>query len=204
MTTLPLQDWCPSGLCIVNYPVHAEYGVLQQVTSALENQSLVIIHAKEIKTEFKSKVTFVDAMGHALTAQTALRRRISDSEGSTVLEDPADTQALLSQLRKLKKSDPEAEWWLWWSPSDLIAHGVDEKEIAKCLRVLATDFADTRFLAFVTRDIQSGMGLSLLEYIASVCIDVERKVDGNSITHTWRVAKHPDTKLEGEEIEFKG
>ncbi|MGY5852178.1 MAG: hypothetical protein RTU92_01270 [Candidatus Thorarchaeota archaeon] len=203
MSTLPLQDWCPSGLCIVTYPVHAEYVVLQQVTSTLENQSLVIIHAKEIKTEFKTKVTLVDATGHALTAQTALRRRISDAEEGTTLENPADTQALLSQLRKLKKSEPDTKWWLWWSPSDLLAQGVDEREIAKCLRVIAKDFADTRFLAFVARDIQSGAGLSLLEYIAGVCIDVERKAEGGLIEHTWRVVKHPDTKLEGEEIDFK-
>jgi len=94
------------------------------------------------------------------------------------------------------------QWWLWWSPSDLVAQKVDDMEIVKCLRVIAKDFSETRFLALVAQGVHTQQGHALLEYISSVCLEVERLVDDRHSMHRWRVVKHPDSQLVGGEIEL--
>ncbi len=201
-TELSLLDWCSNGINNITFQTSAEYRVLQQVLSCLEGSKVALIHAKDITLDLSDEIVLIDATGHALTAKTALRRRISDSDDERFIENPADIQGFLSRIRRLKKSHKDVEWWLWWSPSDLIAHGVNEEEISQVLRVISSDFADTRFVAFIAREIHDTKGLSLFDYISNVSISVERVHESGKTRYHWQVEKHPDTKMEGVMIEY--
>jgi hypothetical protein len=203
MTRLPLKKWCSvGGLSIVSFPPHAEYAVLDSTLESLADEKIALIHSKPVHHSPSTDITLIDATGHALTARSALRRRVSDQEGVTLVEDPTDMQGLLSQLKRLTKSLTHTQWWLWWSPSDLVAQKVDDMEIVKCLRVIAKDFSETRFLAFVAQGVHTQRGHALLEYISSAYLEIEHFVDDRHSMHRWRVVKHPDLQLVGGEIEL--
>jgi len=202
-SNISLQEWCAeSGLGLVKFAIDAEYAVLNQVLESVrEEGSGILIHSKPIRHEKISKdVTTVDAAGHALTAQTALRRRISESESVTVINNPADTHGFLSHLKQLKKSFTDTKWWIWWSPSDLVAQEAEDREIVRCLRVIARDFADVPFIVLVANDVHTQQGLALLEYVAERTLEVERHQNGKRVAHRWQLLKYPSMSLEGIEI----
>lgn len=194
---VPLEDWCRTGLSLVKFPVDAEYAVLNQILETFNGHSTILIHSKPLRDIQVENVITIDATGHALTAQTALRQRIRASDDDTTLENPEDIQSILSQLQRRRKSNPDVIWWIWWSPSDLVTHDVEETEIVRGLRALANDFSENRFLVLVAKDVHSKQTLARLEYISETTVDVERNKTKGQITHNWSVRKHHDTKIEG-------
>jgi len=192
-----LGDWCIEGISIITFETDTEYRVLQCILSSLDNSKVALVHSKGISFELNDEIILVDATGHALTAKTALRRRISDSDDERYIENPADIQGFLSRLRKLKQSHKEIKWWLWWSPSDLIAHGLDEDEIVQTLRVISSDFSDIHFMAFIAKEVHSKRGLALFEYVSNVSMSVERIREPDMNDLFWRTCKHPDVIKEG-------
>jgi hypothetical protein len=197
---VPLEEWCNAGLSLIKFPIDAEYAVLNQILETTNGHSAILIHSKPLRDIRVENVTTIDATGHALTAQTALRQRIKASDDGATLENPEDIQSILSQLQKRRRSQSGTDWWVWWSPSDLVAHDIDESEIVRCMRALANEFSETRFLALVTRDVHSKQTLARLEYVSEMTVDVNRVQEKDQITHRWQVRKHPKSELEGVEI----
>jgi len=195
--TVNLETWCSVGLSLIEFPVDAEYSTLKKVLESFNGQSSVLIHSKPLRDIPLENVITIDATGHALTAQTALRQRIRASDDNTSLENPEDIQSILSQLQKQRRSHPDVQWWIWWSPSALVTHDVDENEIIRCFRALANEFSDDRFLILIAKEVHSERTLARLEYISEVTVDVTRDKTRGQITHEWRVRKHPDVKIEG-------
>lgn len=203
VTGSPLQEWCSTGgLILISFPTDAEYFILRHILESLTEQRSTLIHSKPLRFNLPPSITPIDATAHALTAREALRRRLGNHEGTAFLENPADMQGFLSQLKKIAKSQPEIQWWLWWSPSDLVAQEVDDMEIVRYMRIIAKDFSGTPFLAFVAKDVHTQRGFALLEYISSVYLEVVRLTDREKIVHLWRVRKHPHLQLEGVEVEL--
>lgn len=202
MTEIPIEKWFGiGGLTVISFPVEAEYVVLDQIRDDLGDVSISLIHSKPLNNE-SEQVTLIDATGHEPTARTALRQRVSDYDNDFILENPANVQGVLSRLGKLAES-VKGKWWLWWSPSDMIAQGVTDEEIARCMRIIAKDFSKVRFLAFIARDVHTHRGLATLKYISTTFIDVTRIVEDGHIVHNWHLLKHPTIALEGEVIETK-
>jgi hypothetical protein len=200
---ISLQDWCAeSGLGLVKFAIEAEYAVLNQVLESVRDEGPgILIHSKTIRNEnISTDITLVDAAGHALTAQTALRRRISESENDTVIDNPADIHGFLTHFKRLKKSLTDVKWWIWWSPSDLVAQETEDREIVRCLRVIAREFSDIPFLVLVAKDVHTKQGLATLEYVAERTLEVERHQNGKRVAHRWQLLKHPSMSLEGIEI----
>jgi hypothetical protein len=197
---VPLEEWCNAGLSLIKFPIDAEYAVLNQILETANGHSAILIHSKPLRDIQVENITTIDATGHALTAQTVLRQRIRASDDDSTLENPEDIQSILSQLQKRRRSQSDTEWWVWWSPSDLVAHDIDESEIVRCMRALANEFSDTRFLVLVAKDVHSKQTLARLEYVSEMTVDVNRVQEKNQIKHQWQVRKHPDTKLEGIEV----
>jgi hypothetical protein len=194
---VPLEDWCNIGLSLIKFQVDAEYAVLNKILETSNGHSTILIHSKPLRDLHLENVTTIDATGHALTAQNALRQRIRASDDDSTLENPEDIQNILSQFQRRRKSNPDTKWWIWWSPSDLVTHDVEETEIVRCLRALANDFSDNRFLVLVAKDVHSKQTLARLEYISETTVNVDRDKTRGQITHNWSVRKHHDTKIEG-------
>ncbi len=136
ITTIPLNEWFGTrGLSIISFPIEAEYVVLKQIRDAIGDEFQAIIHSKPIDDEIEN-TTLIDATRHEPTARTALRQRVSDHDSENFLENPADVEGVLNRLGKLAESI-KATWWLWWSPSDMVAQGVTDEEISRCLRIIA-------------------------------------------------------------------
>jgi len=200
VTEIPLEKWFGTGgLSIISFPVEAEYVVLDQIRDDLGDVSLSLIHSKPLNTE-SAQTTLIDATGHEPTARTALRQRVGDYDNDFKLENPADVQGVLNRLGKLAES-AKGKWWLWWSPSDMIAQGVTDEEVARCMRIIAKDFSNVRFLAFIAKDVHTHRGLATLKYISTTFVDVTRIVNDGSIGHNWHLLKHPTIDIEGEIIE---
>jgi hypothetical protein len=201
VTRIPLEEWFGSGgLSIISFPVEAEYAVLNQMLESLSEERMALIHSKPIHLDSKEYVTLIDATGHAPTARTTLRRRVGQYDSTTLIENPADVQGVLNHLGKIAGM-VEADWWLWWSPSDMIAQGLSDEDITYCLRIVAKDFSETQFLGFIAKDVHTERGLATLKYISTRFMDVTRDDDDKRGVHIWRMLKSPDTALEGEEIE---
>ena len=194
---LPLEDWCKTGLTLIKFPVDAEYVVLNQILETSNDHSTILIHSKPLRDIHVENVKTINATGHALTAENALRQRIMASDDESTLENPENIQSILSHLQRQKKSHSEVQWWIWWSPSDLVNHDVEEIEIVRCLRALANDFSEYRFLVLVAKEVHSKQTLARLEFISETTVDVEREVAGFQTTDKWRVRKHHEIKLEG-------
>jgi hypothetical protein len=116
---ISLQEWFfESGLGLVKFSIDAEYVVLNQVLQSVWDEGPgILIHSKPLRFgELSKNIITIDAAGHALTAQAALRRRISESENDTVIDNPADIHGFLSHFKQLKKSFKDVNWWIWWSP----------------------------------------------------------------------------------------
>jgi len=200
ITTIPLNKWFgTSGLSIISFPIEAEYVVLKQIRDDIGEDSQAIIHSKPIDGDMKN-TTLIDATRHEPTSRDSLRQRVSDYDSENFLENPADTKGVLTRLGKLAESI-KASWWLWWSPSDMVAQGVTDEEISRCLRIIAKDFSKVRFLAFVAKGVHSDRGLATLKYIATNYIDVTREADNGKFTHKWHLLKHPTITIEGDIIE---
>ena len=197
---IPLEEWCSKGLSLIKFPVDAEYRTLNKALETVNGQSIVLIHSKPLRDIEINNVTTIDATGHALTAQTALRQRIKASDDESTLENPDDIQSILSQLQRFRKTNPEVQWWIWWSPSDLVTHDVDESEIVRCLRALANDFSNHRFLILIAKEVHSSQTLARIEYISETVVEVKLDNAHGGITHGWGVRKHHDTKLEGAHV----
>lgn len=165
----------------MNFPIEAEYATLEQVLAGCNGESVVLIHSKPVRGEPRSGLTLVDATGHSLTPKEEILRRIGDTDSLSV-EDPSDIQEFLIHLRKTRKSLPETRYWVWWSPSDLVAQGVQDSEIVRCLRVIAKEFASSHFIALAAKNVHSDQGQALLEYVSEGVVDV---------TKDWSVVKHP-------------
>lgn len=187
-------------MSLIKFPVDAEYSTLNKVLKTFNGQSAVLIHSKPLRDIIITNVTTIDATGHALTAQNALRQRIKATGDDSTLENPEDVQSILSQLQKQRKSNPEVQWWIWWSPSDLVTHNVEETEIVRCLRALANEFSDHRFLVLVAKEVHSSQTLARMEYVSETIVDVCRDKTRGGITHDWGVRKHLDTKIEGAHV----
>ncbi|MHA1862926.1 MAG: hypothetical protein ACTSWA_04080, partial [Candidatus Thorarchaeota archaeon] len=184
MTEIPLEKWFGiGGLTVISFPVEAEYVVLNQIRKGLGDELLALIHSKLIDNE-SEQMTLIDATGHEPTARTALRQRVGDYDNDFKLENPADVQGVLSRIGKLAETI-QANWWLWWSPSDMIAQGVTDEEVARCMRIIAKDFSKVRFLAFIARDVHTHRGLATLKYISTTFVDVTRIVKDGHIVHNW-------------------
>jgi len=195
----PIKDcFHDNGLGLIKFPVDAEYSTLIHILDNLNDQGKVLIHSKSIRnTTFSDNTVLIDATGHALTARTALRQKISASEDISSLDNPEDIQSVLNQLYKIRRAHPESNWWIWWSPSDLVAHDIDENGILRCLRAIAKEFSDVRFIAMVAKEVHSKQALARLEYIADVTLDIERLLEEGKGTHQWFVQKHPIMEKEG-------
>jgi hypothetical protein len=134
------------------------------------------------------------------TARTALRQRVSDQNSENVLENPADVEGVLNRLGKLGESI-KADWWLWWSPSDMIAQGVADDAVSRCVLIVAKDFSKVRFLAFVAKGVHTDRGLATLKYISTTYVDVTRESSNGKFSHRWHLLKHPTITMEGDIIE---
>jgi len=188
---VPLNDWLlDSGLTLIKFPVDAEYSTLTQILDNLDGQENILIHSKSLRSlQINNNTIKIDATGHALTARTALRQKISASENTSIIDNFEDMQSILNQFHKIRKSHLKSQWWIWWSPSDLVAHDIDENDILRYLRTIAKEFSDVRFLALVAKEVHSKQALARLEYIADVTLDIE-KLQGEG-PHHWRLEKHP-------------
>lgn len=189
------------GLSIISFPVETEYRVLDKILEVLSKENIALIHSKPIPLHSNEHITLIDATGHAPTARTTLRRRVGEYDSINVLENPADVQGVLTQLGKLAGST-KVDWWLWWSPSDMIAQGITDEEVARCMRVIAKDFSETKFLGFVAKDVHSQRGLATLKYVSSAFVDISQPTIEKHDIHRWHLAKHPDREIEGDEIEI--
>lgn len=172
--------------------------MLKQIQDGIGEESRVIIHSKPL--DDMKNTTLIDATRHEPTARIALRQRVSDQDSENVLENPADVEGVLNRLGKLGESI-KADWWLWWSPSDMVAQGVEDDAVSRCLRIVAKDFSKVRFLAFVAKGVHSDRGLATLKYISTIHVDVTRKSGDGKFTHKWHLLKHPTITMEGEIIE---
>ena len=182
-STPPAKEWFKTGgLACIRFPVHSEYKVLDQLLTVLNENAIALVHSKQLRNKKQGNVLQIDATGHALTPHTALRQRIGEVGNSEALENPSDTQAILSELRRLKKSNPKTNWWIWWSPSDMLTQNIGEGEIVRCLRAIAKDFSDVSFLALVPRCVHTQQGLALLDYVSEIVIDFDEE---------WSILKHP-------------
>jgi len=201
LATIQLNKWFGNkGLSIISFPVEAEYRVLDQVLEILSKESIALIHSKPIPRNSNEHITFIDATGHAPTARTTLRRRVGEYNNINVFENPADVQGVLTQLGKLAGS-VRVGWWLWWSPSDMIAQGLTDEEVARCMRNIAKDFSEIRFLGFVAKDVHSQRGLATLKYVSSTFVDISQPTTKKQGVYRWRLAKHQEREIEGDEIE---
>ena len=193
----PLTDWFQDGgLVLIKFPVNAEYSTLTQILDNLDGQENILIHSKSFcNLRTYDNTIKIDATGHGLTARTALRQKISASEDISTLDNVEDIQSILNQFYKIRKSHPETHWWIWWSPSDLVAHDIEENEILRCLRTIAKEFSDIRFLALTAKEVHSKQALARLEYIADVTLDIEKLLEEGM--HQWRLEKHPVKEKKG-------
>lgn len=169
------------SLLLVTFPIQSEYSALDEILLGCDGQKTVLIHSKPVRTRESKGVTLVDATGHSLTPREEILRRI-DSADSLAVDDPSNLQDFLGHLRRLKRSLPETAYWIWWSPSDLVAQGVPDSEIARCLRVIAKEFSKSHFIALVAEQVHSSQGQALLEYVSEGIINAGRD---------WSIAKHP-------------
>ena len=208
-----LCDWCGGGLNLISFEAGAEFAALQVVLGSLTSHGklVVLIQSKTYRRP-TPQIAIIDATGHALTPRQSLRRRLSE-EGGIVVDNPADIQGLLSQLSRQAQALP-GRWWVWCSPSDLVSHGVEEMEMAKCLRAIAKDFEDTPFLILVARDVHTERSFAILKFLSQVHLEFERQLgtgggeQGELKRHGYRyilrVVKHPNLQLEGSEVELVG
>lgn len=192
-----IEDWLhDDGLNLIKFPIFSEYSTLTQILSTLQNQENVLIHSKSLHSlQINDSTIKIDGTGHALTARTALRQKISASEDISTLNNPEDIQSILNQLYKIRRAHPEPQWWIWWSPSDLVAQDINENEILRCLRAIAKEFADMGFLALIAKEVHSKQALARLEYIADVTVDIVKHQEEGK--HQWSVQKHPIMEKEG-------
>jgi len=197
VSKVPITDWFhDGGLVLIKFPIDAEYITLTQILDNIDGQENILIHSKSFRNLQVNDTTIkVDATGHALTARTALRQKISASEDITSLDNIEDIQSILNQLYKIRKSHPESHWWTWWSPSDLVAHDIEENEILRCLRTIAKEFSDIRFLALIAKNVHSKQALARMEYIADMTLDIEKLLEEG--VYQWRLEKHPAKEKEG-------
>lgn len=195
-----MEKWFgPRGLGIISFPVEAEYVVLRQIRESLGDDSLALIHSKPI-SETSEQLTLIDGTGHEPTARAALRQRVGDYDNATLLENPADVQGVLNRLGKLAES-VKVDWWLWWSPSDMVVQGATDEDVGRCLRIVAKIFSKVRFLVFIAKDVHTHRGLATLKYISTTLVDVTRAVVDGQIVHSWHLLKHPSIDFEGEIVE---
>jgi hypothetical protein len=115
------------------------------------------------------------------------------------IEDPAEIQNFLSQIRGVDAGFQGAPWWLWWSPSDLVAHGIDDLTIARYLRAIAKDFESTTFVALVAESAHTERGLAIMRYVARVWIEV-RIEQRKGEKPRWIIRKHPESDLKEAEL----
>ena len=189
-------------MSIISFPVETEYVVLNQIRKGLGDDSLALIHSKPI-SDSSEQLILIDGTGHEPTARTALRQRVGDYDNANILENPADLQGVLNRLGKLAET-VKVDWWLWWSPSDMIAQGVTDEDVGRCLRIAAKIFSKMRFLVFIAKDVHTHRGLATLKYISTTFVDVTRSTYDIRIDHSWHLLKHPTTNFEGETIEIHG
>ncbi|MHA1770331.1 MAG: hypothetical protein ACTSYL_02250 [Candidatus Thorarchaeota archaeon] len=191
------KEWLATGVNLITFPVSLDYSVFHEILSEIGPDAVVVIHSKSLSWLSEEETPILlDATGHAITPASSLRRRLADTEGVHRVEDPADIRALLSEIRRFTKTAKKT-YWVWWTASDLLAHGLHDIDIAKCLRVLNTEFR-TPFVALVARDVHTEEGINLMGLVSMVWIDVTAEPEGQR--HTWRVVKHFRYELEGEVI----
>jgi len=193
----PIKDWLDdNGLILIKFPIVAEYTILNQIMNVINDQNFIIIHSKLLRYTFVSDNAIkIDATGHALTAHTALRQKISTSDDISALDNLEDIQSILNQFHKIRKSHPLPRWWIWCSPSDLVAHDISEDEILRCLRAIAKEYSDIRFIALVAKEVHSERALSRFEYIADILLDVETHREEEA--YQWQISKHPGIEKKG-------
>lgn len=172
------------GLCVITFPIELEYEVQYQILKALKDEDIALMHSKRYHGTPSEKMRLIDITGHSLTASAALRHRLGPD---ALIENPADIRDVLSQMRKIREQIAKS-WWIWSSPSDLLAHEIEEKEIIKAMRVIAKDFSKSHIIIMMPREVHTEEMLTLVKYIADVMIDVEFKND----TIVWKVKKHPE------------
>ncbi len=195
MGKIPFDNLCKTdGLFLVSFETDSEYSVLKQVIENLPDKEIILIHSKLLDEDLGENVLLCDATGHSLTERAVLKARLKPQKKITVFENPADIRSFLINLRKLVETHKDIEYWIWWSPSDLLTQDIEEKQIAKCLRVISKDYSDVRFLVLIAKNIHSTRGFSVLEYISKGHFEVTRNSEGG---YNWSIIKHPDTKQEG-------
>lgn len=200
MVQVPLKEWCSKGgFILISYPIKLEYSVLNQVLVGLTDEKISLIHSKPIRHSIARNTALIDVTGHELTARSALRRRISDQDDESQTWNPVDTQDFLSRLERVVKKQSQSDWWVWWTPSDLVTHGLEDIEIVPYMRVIASDLSDYRFIILVPEGVHTERGFSILEYIAEVHITSTLKENGKYI---WKVIKHYNNEFEGAEVEL--
>ena len=76
--------------------------------------------------------------------------------------------------------------------------GLEDFEIAQCLRIIAKDYEDQRFICMVARNVHSDQGFAIMEYISEMHMKTTPTKNGKT---SWKVIKHFEQELEGVEIE---
>ena len=200
---LPLEEWCSSGgISMISYDTRFEYIVLNKVLESLAGSQITLIHSKQIRDTLPSNITLIDATGHGLTETSVLHSQLTIGTDYSVIDNPEDTRLFLNKFHKLTKIYPDTEYWVWWSPSDLLTHDLDERAISKCIRIMAKDYSDLKILILIVNNVHSKQGFAILEYISESHYEYSLSESGTDDKHKCCVIKHPNVKLEGEMVEF--
>ncbi len=188
------DEWLVAGVNLITFTTALDYRVLQRVVSGMADDG-VVIHSRPLSWLDDRPSVLFDVTGHAGAPASSLRRRLADVGDVPHIGNPADIKMLLSEIRRFSKAIRK-KYWVWWTPSDLLAHGLDDLGVAKCLRILNSEFK-TPFLALVAKDVHTPRGLNLMAMVSMVWIDVTKTDDRGSV---WAAVKHPDPAFEGEVI----
>ncbi len=178
------------GVNLITFPTKLEYSIFQDVVSGIEPTTIVIHSKPPVWLTPKSELTLVDATGHLISTAGALRRKMSHS--AYVIPNPGDVKMVLSKIRDINRTT-KCDYWIWWTPSDLLAHGLEDVDIAKCLRVINSEFKRP-FLAMVARDVHSDKGVNLMGLVSMTWFDIKNESEKEE--YRWSVAKHFNSQIE--------
>jgi len=200
---IPLLEWCSKGgLSLISFDTNAEYTALKHILDSLSEKKIILIHSKPIRDELTSNITLIDATSHTLTESAVISSQLGEEKGPFVIDTPADIRVFLGRFQKLTNTFKDTDFWVWWSPSDLITHGIEEKEIARCLRIFSKDYSTLNVLVLIAKNIHTPQGFAILEYITEKHFAFTRSNIADRDAYSCKILKHPDMQMEGEVVEL--
>lgn len=199
-----LADWLvQKGITLITFPLEAEYAVLRHVLTQLESDRVFLIHSKEPPQWVPSDIVLLDATGHSQAIRTTFIQKAISDDLQHFLENPSDSQEFMTRMRRMAKSHPKRNLWVWWSPTDMVAHSVSDIDLATTLRAISSEIAEKSFIAFVAKRVHSYQGLATLAFVSQVLIDVKERIDGDN-EYVYQVKKHPNPEVQGAEVVIEG